>query len=150
MQRHRLVSIFWAMLSVSLIVFAGTGQSVAAPSQQQVDQTRQFMEFVFGFKLDPPLVQSIQDGLAADLKTNEAGALSTLNDMRTVMHWVQSQPAAGGKLLRSYIEPELVASFRNDSSDSSGTSKALVAAWRSHNQIIADGRPPLRRDVVQA
>jgi len=113
-----------------------------------VNDTRAFIEYAFGFQLDGPTVQLIRDGLTRDMAKNESGSMATLNDMNTFMSYVHSHPAASGALLRTYVEPELVAAFQADASDA--TSKALVAAWRAHNHIIADGRPPLRKGVVDS
>jgi predicted SnoaL-like aldol condensation-catalyzing enzyme len=140
---------YWLAAAFSGVVVAMNATAgLADPSDQQVNDTRAFIEYAFGFQLDGPTVQLIRDGLTRDMAKNESGSMATLNDMNTFMSYVHSHPAASGALLRTYVEPELVAAFQADTSDA--TSKALVAAWRAHNHIIADGRPPLRKGVVDS
>ena len=131
-----------------MILVVNAAGALAQPSDQQVNDTRAFIEYNFGFSLDATTVQLIRDGLTKDMAKNESGSLSTLNDMNTYMSYVHSHPAAAGALLRTYIEPELVAAFQADTSDA--TSRALVTVWRAHNHIIAEGHPPLRQGVVDS
>jgi len=140
---------YWLAAAFTCGFIALSASAVLADaSDQQVNDTRAFIEYAFGFSLDAPTVQLIRDGLTSDMAKNESGSLATLNDMNTFMSYVHSHPAASGALLRTYVEPELVAAFQADTSDA--TSRALVATWRAHNHIVADGRPPLRKDVVDS
>src|ERR1700686_2737273 len=61
---------------------------LADPSDQQVNDTRAFIEYTFGFQLDASTVQLIRTGLTADMTKNESGSLATLNDMNTFMSYV--------------------------------------------------------------
>ncbi len=114
------------------------------------DDTRAFIEWAFGFKLDAATVQSIGEGTATDMASDPAAAQATVKDMYVVGVWVAKHSASDSAMLRSLIEPQLVAAWQADTGAGSATSRALVAAWRRHNQIIAEGRPPLRRAVVDA
>jgi hypothetical protein len=111
---------------------------------------RSFFEWALGFKLDPATVQSIGEGTAVDMSSDPAGVQSTVRDMYSIGAWVSKHSALESAMLRSLIEPQLVAGWQADTGNGSATSRALVAAWRTHNQIIAEGRPPLRRAVVDA
>ena len=144
----RSVKYWLAVASTCAFIAMSANAVLADASDQQVNDTRAFIEYAFGFSLDANTVQLIRDGLTSDMAKNESGSLATLNDMNTFMSYVHSHPAASGALLRTCIEPELVAAFQADTSDP--TSRALVATWRAHNHIVADGRPPLRKDVVES
>jgi len=138
------------VIGIVFFVMLCASRTLADPTDQQVNATRGFLEYALGFPFDAATVQSIRDGMTIDMSTDATGAQNTLADMDKVMRWVHAQPAASGALLRSLIEPALIANFQTDTSASSATSKALVAAWRRHNHIIAEGTPPLRKAVVDA
>src|SRR5579872_287306 len=122
----------------------------AATVDQAVTDTRAFVEWSLGFKLDSAGVQAIRDGITTDMSSDAAGSQAVVNDMNTVMAWVHGHSPADSKLLRSLIEPELIAAWQADTSASAATGKTLVAEWRKHHQIVADGTPPLRASVVNS
>jgi hypothetical protein len=134
----------------SVIALAISPPAVAGSDDQAVNDTRAFIEWVFGFKLDAPTMQAIRDGTAIEMSKDPAGVQAAVQDMDNVMAWVAKHSAGERALLRSLIEPQLVAASQADTGPGSDTSKRLVAAWRAHNHIIADGTPPLRRSVVDS
>lgn len=142
----------YALIVVSslTLILAGAAPTAALSNEQIVNNTRAFIEWAFGFRLDPATVQSIRAGTAIDMSGDPNGVLAVVQDMNTVMGWVHSRSAAESTLLRSLIEPQLVAAWQTDTGASSATSKRLVAVWRAHNRILADGQPPLRQSVVNA
>jgi hypothetical protein len=140
-----LIAICVGALSLALPAAAS-----ASSTDQVVNDTRSFIEWAFGFKLTPALVQTIREGTTIDMSSDAAGVQATVKDINTVMAWVHKHRASDSLMLRSLIEPQLIAAWQGDTSASAATGKALVEAWRNHNQIIADGTPPLRRSVVDA
>jgi hypothetical protein len=134
----------------SMIALLTCTQALAAGIDQVVNDTTSFIEWAFGFKLDAAAVQSIRQGTATDMASDPASVQSGVSDMDNVMAWVAKHSPSDSAMLRSLIEPALVAAWQADTGASSDTSRTLVAAWRKHNQIIAEGRPPLRRAVVDA
>jgi hypothetical protein len=156
-----------ALLSCAPAAAAGSGQFPAYLTQDCKKSTnppkctrlmtivlandiRSFVEWALGFKLDAATAQSIEDGTAVDMSSDPAGVQATVRDMYSIATWATKHSASESAMLRSLIEPQLVAGWQADTGNGSATSRALVAAWRSHNQIIAEGRPPLRRAVVDA
>jgi hypothetical protein len=165
---HRFIAIFGSALALAMsspASAAGTDQTYLTKDCRQsvdpakcqrmmtvllADDTRAFVEWAFGFKLDQTALQSIHDGTVIDFSSDPAGVVSAVKDMDNVTAWAGKHTAADSAMLRSLIEPQLIAAWQADTSASAGTSKTLVAAWRKRNQIIAEGRPPLRRAVVDA
>jgi hypothetical protein len=142
---HRLIAIV-----ASVVALAISPPAVAGNDDQVVNHTRALIEWVFGFKLDATTMQAIRDGTAIDMSKDPAGVQASVQDMDNVMAWVAKHSAGDRALLRSLIEPQLVAAFQADTDPSSDTSKRLVVAWRAHNHPIAEGTPPLRRAVVDS
>jgi len=142
---HRLVAI-----AASVVALAISPPAVAGNDDQVVNHTRALIEWVFGFKLDATTMQAIRDGTAIDMAKDPAGVQASVQDMDNVMAWVAKHSAGDRALLRSLIEPQLVAAFQADTDPSSDTSKRLVVTWRAHNHPIAEGTPPLRRAVVDS
>ncbi len=133
-----------------LLVAPAYAPASAATVDQAVTDTRAFVEWSLGFRLDPAGVQAIRDGITTDMASDQAGSQAVVNDMNTVMAWVHGHSTADSELLRSLIEPQLIAAWQADTSASAATGKTLVAEWRQHHQIVADGTPPLRASVVNS
>jgi hypothetical protein len=121
----------------------------ATTTDQAVSDTVAFCEWALGFKFDPATVQAVREGYATDSASDPSGTAATIKDMHDTIAWVQSNPARS-PLLRSLIEPQLIAAWQTDTSASAATGKTLVAAWQKHHQIIASGTPPLRASVVNS
>jgi hypothetical protein len=120
----------------------------AMTADEAANDARVFVEWAFGFKLDPATVQSIHDGMASSLTSDPAGTQKNIKDMNDIMAWVHSHSRQQSYLLRSLVEPNVVASWQGDTSATAADSKAVVAAWEKHNDIIANGTPPLRKFIV--
>ncbi|HXM19016.1 MAG TPA: hypothetical protein VN934_09410 [Candidatus Tumulicola sp.] len=142
---HRLIAI-----SASAFVLAISPPALGASTDQALSINKSFIEWAFGFKLDSATLQSIRQGIVVDTASDPAGSQSSLDNMSTVMAWVAKHSPSESRLLRSVVEPNLVAQWQTDTGSSAFASKAVIAAWRKHNRIIAEGRPPLRRSVVNA
>ncbi len=134
----------------SMVALLSCTPAAAAGIDQAVNDTTNFIQWAFGFKLDAAATQSIRQGTATDMASDPASVQSGVSDMDTVMAWVAQHPASDSAMLRSLIEPQLIAAWQADTSASSATSRTMVAAWRKHNKIIAEGSPPLRRSVVDS
>jgi hypothetical protein len=137
-------------ICAAVLALTTTSPASAMTTDEVVNDTRTFVEWAFGFKLDPAAVQSIRAGTAIDMSSDPANVEANVKDMNDTMAWVGSHSAREGTLLRSLIEPELVAAWQGDTSASAATAKTLVAAWEKHNVIIASGTPPLRQKVVNS
>ena len=122
----------------------------ALTTDQVVNDTQPFVEWALGFKLDSASIQSIREGVATDMRSDPAGAQATVKDMNTVMAWVHSHSDAEVAMLRSLIEPQLIAAWQGDTSASGATGRTLIAAWEKHHRIIAKGTPPLRESVAKS
>jgi len=142
---YRLIAIVAGIVALAISAPASAGND-----DRIVNDTRAFVEWAFGFKLDATIVQEIRDGVAIDAASDPSSVQASVQDMDNVMAWVAGHSAAERALLRSLIEPQLVALWQADTGPSSVASKRLVAAWRAHNHVVADGVPPLRRAVVDA
>lgn len=141
---------FGVIAACVLVLVSSLPSRADTPSDQQVSHVKAFLEFALGFSLNDETMRYVRAGLANDMSTNPAGAAATFKDMDTVMAAVGSQSSAANAVLRSLLEPQLIAAWQGDMSDPTGSSQALVAQWRKHNHIIAEGRPPLRRKVANA
>jgi len=117
---------------------------------QAVSDTTAFCEWALGFNFDPATVQAVRDGVTSDMASNPSGSAATIKDMDDTMAWVNSNSPARVALLRSLIEPQLIAAWQGDTSASAASGKAVVAAWEKHHEIIANGTPPLRASVVKS
>ena len=148
--RMRNAPFCFSALCAAALVFATILPGAALTTDQVTSTTRAFVEWAFGFKLDPASVQSIHDGTVIDMSSDPAGVQTAVKDMNTTMTWLKSHTPQDSQMLRSLIEPELVAAWQHDTGASSGTSKALFATWEKHKHILADGTPPLRESVVNS
>jgi hypothetical protein len=134
----------------SLVVLVSSPAAAVESSDQAATDTRAFVEWALGFTLDPATLQALRAGTATDMARDPAMVQGVVQEMDDVMAWVRTHPPADRTLLRSLIEPQLIAAWQADTGASSDTSRRLIAAWRAHNRIIAGGTPPLRRSVVDA
>jgi hypothetical protein len=135
-------------LCAAALTLAPSAPAFAMTTDEATNDTRVFIEWAFGFKLDPATVQSIHDGTASDLASDPAGTQTNIKDMNDIMAWLTSHSVEQRFLLRTLVEPRLVAAWQGDTSATAATSKAIVAAWEKHNVIIANGTPPLRHKIA--
>jgi hypothetical protein len=135
-------------LCAAALTLAPSSPASAITTDKATNDARVFIEWAFGFQLDPATVQSIHDGMASDLASDPAGTQATIKDMNNVMAWVNSHSVQQRALARSLIEPRLVAAWQGDTSSTAASAKAIVAAWEQHNVIIANGTPPLRHKIA--
>jgi hypothetical protein len=149
-QRMRNASLPFIAVFASALALAISPPALASSTDQAASDTTKFVEWALGFKLDPAAVQSVRDNVAIDMSSDPSGAQATVNDLNKVMAWAAKHSASDNAILRSLVEPQLIAAWQGDTSASSATGRTLVAAWRKHNKIIAEGTPPLRRSVVDA
>jgi hypothetical protein len=134
----------------SALALAISPPASAASTDQAANDTVRFVEWALGFKLDAATVQSIRDGTAIDMSSDPSGSQATVNDMDSVMAWAAKHSASDNAILRSLVEPQLIAGWQVDTGASSASERTLVAAWRKHNKIVAEGTPPLRQSVIDA
>ncbi len=134
----------------SIVALLSCTPATAASTDQALNTNKNFIEWAFGFKLDSATLQSIRKGIVVDTQSDPAGSQTSLDYMNTVMAWVAQHSPSESRLLRSLVEPTLVATWQVDTGSSAFASRAVIAAWRKHNHIIAEGTPPLRRSVVNA
>ncbi|HXM19015.1 MAG TPA: hypothetical protein VN934_09405 [Candidatus Tumulicola sp.] len=146
----RNASIRFIAVFASALALAISPPALALSTDQAESDITKFVEWAFGFKLDAAAVQSIRDGTAIDMSSDPSGAQATVNDMDNVMAWAAKHSASDNAILRSLVEPQIIAAFQADTGASAATERTLVAAWRKHNKIIAEGTPPLRQSVVDA
>lgn len=135
-------------LCAAALALAPSSPASAMTADEASNDARVFVEWAFGFKLDPATVQSINDGMATSLASDPAGTQKTIKDMNDIMAWVHSHSRQQSALLRSLVEPQVVATWQGDTSATAADSKAIVAAWEQHNVIIANGTPPLRKKIA--
>jgi hypothetical protein len=148
MRNHAKLQILAACASI--VALLSYSPALGASTDQALSLNKSFIEWAFGFKLDSATLQSIRKGIVVDTASDPAGSKSSLDYMNTVMAWVAQHSPSESRLLRSVVEPNLVAQWQTDTGSSAFASKAVIAAWRKHNHIIAEGTPPLRRSVVNA
>ena len=138
------------VLCAAALALSISSPAAAMTTDEIVNDTRVFVEWALGFKLDPAAVQSIHDATTKDMSTDPAGVQATVKDMNDTMAWVNSHSPQDGEMLRSLIEPQLIAAWQGDTSASAATGKLIVAEWEKHKVIIASGTPPLRQSVVNS